>query len=175
MNNRFSAVLSAATIFVAAFGLSGCSQDTAEPARVPTTATSTAQPAAPATPLPDAAALTDVLARLADPAVPGSEKLALVEGATADQTDVLDDFTKALADNHLLPVTFTASDLAWSETEPGNVWATVTATPVRPESGPLTFPMEFQPTAGGWQLTRDTAELLLAFGGQATQAPGPPG
>ncbi len=159
---------------MAAFGLSGCSQDGRVERPAPVTPTTSAAPAPAAAPLPDPAALTDVLGRLADPAVPGEAKLALVEGATAEQAAVLDSFTKALADNHLLPLTFTATELSWSEAEPGNVWATVTAAPAKPESGPLTFPMEFQPTDGGWQLTRETAELLLAFGGDAVpQAPAP--
>ncbi|BBZ04082.1 hypothetical protein MCHIJ_35190 [Mycolicibacterium chitae] len=165
MSQPLSSVLSAATIFVAAFGLSGCSDDPGAEPRAPVTPTTTSAPAPAVAPLPDPAALTDVLARLSDPAIPGDAKLPLVEGATPDQAGALDGFAKALADNQLLPLSFTATELSWSEADPGNVWATVTATPAKPESGPLTFPMEFQPAGDGWQLTRETADLLLAFGG----------
>ena len=91
MGRHLTAVLSAATI-VAALGLSGCSGDEhgaspeAEPA--PTSLTST--PAAQVAPLPPPDALAKVLYRLGDPAVPGTQKLNLVQGATPDNAAVLD-------------------------------------------------------------------------------------
>jgi hypothetical protein len=164
-------VLSAATI-VAAFGLSGCSDgpsgsttaSSSAAAAVPApVASSPSQPGA----LPTPDALTDVLAKLADPAVPGSGKLPLVEGATAGEAADLDRFAKALQDNQMLPLTFAASDLVWSEDVPGNVTATVDVTPADTGVGGFSFPMEFKPSPGGWQLSRQTADLLLAFGAKA--------
>ena len=66
--------------------------------------------------------------RLSDPAVPGADKIGLVEFATADDAAALDKFGNALADNGALPLTFEALDLKWSETEAGNVVATVNVT-----------------------------------------------
>jgi len=124
--------LSAVTALVAAFGLCGCNSE-APPAAEPSAATTMTTPvAAPASsPLPAPQALTDVLARLSDPAVPGADKISLVELATADDAAALDKFGKALADNGALPLTFEAVDLKWSETEVGNVVATVNVLTLR--------------------------------------------
>ena len=115
-------------------------------------------------PLPPPEALIDVLNRLSDPAVPGADKIGLVELATADDAAALDKFGKALADNGALPLTFEAVDLKWSETEAGNVVATVNVTTANKPPGKFSFPMEFTPVRDGWQLTRKTADLLLDFG-----------
>jgi hypothetical protein len=163
---RHRAVLSAATI-VAALGLFGCGQDATsspQPSPPPATAAAPSQPAS----LPDPAALTDVLVKLADPTIPGVNKLPLVEGATPAETAALDNFAKALQDNQMLPLTFAATDLTWSQHNRGNVRASVTITPAKPATGPFTFPMDFTPTQVGWQLSRETADLLLAFGNQST-------
>lgn len=168
---------------MAAFGLSGCSD--ASPAAAPSSATpvattpvvSPSQPGA----LPPPEVLTDVLGKLADPAIPGSDKLPLVEGATVGEAADLDKFAKALQDNRMLPLTFAATDLVWSDDVPGNVTATVNVTPTDVGMGGFSFPMEFKPTTspGGWQLSRDTADLLLAFGNSPqptappSQAPAP--
>jgi hypothetical protein len=179
MPARSTTVLSAATI-VAALWLSGCAPRTPDNADTATTPspTNTAAPAPQSAPLPDPAALTDLLGRLADPAVPGTDKLPLVEGATAGDAATLDNFTKALQDNHMIPLTFTATNLAWSDENPGNVVASVNATGPDPEAGGLSFPMEFAPAVGGWELSRQTADMLLVFGdspGQAMPpAPAPP-
>lgn len=150
---------------MAAFGLSGCSHDSA-PAPAPATPPAVAAPAetSPSAALPEPAALIDVLNRLADPAVPGTDKLNLVEGGTPDEAAILDNFAKALQDNKMLPLTFTATDLAWSAGDPRSVTASVTATPPDPAVGPFSFPMSFTPAQGGWQLSRETADLLLALG-----------
>ncbi len=170
LNSLRTTTLSAVTILVAAFGLSGCSQ-AAEPVATPSSPTTTAA-ASNAVPLPDPAALTDVLATLSDPAIAGADKLPLVEGSTVAESGVLDNFAKALQDNQMLPLTFVANGLTWSGQDPGNVQATVTATPARPDGGTFTFPMLFKPTSTGWQLARETADLLLAFGnGQTAPAP----
>ncbi len=126
------------------------------------TVTSAVPPAAPAGP-PVPEALADVLYRLADPAVPGPDKLPLVEGATASDAPSLDGFAAALRDGGFNPATVTATDIRWSDTETGNVLATVTITGPTPDrGGEFRFPLEFRPQDGGWQLTQDTAELLLS-------------
>jgi hypothetical protein len=162
---------------VAALGLGGCLGGCAQdehPAATPPPATpsaveSTAAPAVPipdtpgGPPLPPPAALTDVMARLSDPAVPGDQKLTLIEDAAPGEAVALDRFAAALRDNGSLPLTFEARDLAWSQSAPGHVVATVVITPANPPDGQFTFPMEFAPADGTWQLTRQTADLLLAL------------
>ena len=166
---RHLVVLSAATI-VAAFGLSGCSSGSPAPASSPRTS---AAPQAQFGALPDPAALTDVLSKLTDGSVPGSAKLPLVEGATSDEAAEFDRFTKALQDNHMLPLTFAATNLVWSDDEPANVTASVAVTPADPAAGAFTFPMEFKPAGAGWQLSRRTTDLLLSVGGNAPTGPAP--
>ncbi len=180
MHRHLSVALSAAAA-LAAFGLSGCS------AGQPRIASSSSSPAVPATsspvvvvtpptaPPPAPEALTAVLARLADPNVPGVEKLSLVEGATPESAATLDKFTNALRDNGYPPMTFAANDVAWSDKDPSNVTATVTVHTAQANKGQFTFPMEFTPFQGGWQLSRRTAEMLLALTkppGATTPAPG---
>ncbi len=84
--------------------------------------------APPAAPLPAPEVLTGVLDRLADVNVSGADKVVLVEQGTADDAAALDKFGRALADNGFMPLTFEATDLAFSQTEPKNVVATVKAT-----------------------------------------------
>ncbi|WP_232375039.1 hypothetical protein [Mycolicibacterium mengxianglii] len=114
--------------------------------------------------LPQPSALIDVLTRLTDPAVPGNNKLTLVEGATAADAKALDGLVVALRDNKQAPLTFAVTDIAWSE-QRGYLVATVTITPADPAAAPFTYPMEFKPLGQGWQLSRETADLLLEFGG----------
>ena len=169
-------VLSAATI-VAAFWLSGCGpHGSVISESVTPPPTTTAAPAAPpGAPLPDPVALTDLLGRLADPAVPGADKLPLVEDANPADATSLDNFTKALQDNHMIPLIFTANGLSWSDRTPGNVVAAVSAAGPDPKVGGFTFPMEFTPEGPGWQLSRKTADMLLVFGDSpGTPAPLPP-
>jgi hypothetical protein len=171
-----TALTTAAT--VAAFGLVGCSRSepisspsSAEPT-VPTTSSEVA--AVPVAPLPAPDALTAVLSRLADPAVPGTDKLNLIESATPDSAAKLDKFSNALRDGGYLPMTFTANNLAWSDKNPSNVMATVSVNTAQPNRGVFTFPMEFTPSAavtGGWQLSKRTADMLLALN---SQSPSPP-
>jgi hypothetical protein len=158
---------------VAAFGLCGC--DSPPPPTAPETETTSVVASAPpaSAPLPAPEALIDVLNRLSDPAVPGADKIGLVESATAGDAAALDKFGKALADNGALPLTFAAVDLRWSDAEAGNVVATVNVTTANKPPGNFSFPMEFTPVRDGWQLTRKTANLLLDFGEGAT-APSPP-
>ena len=113
----------------------------------PSATTTVAAPPAPvSSPLPAPEALTDLLVRLSDPAVPGADKIGLVELATADDAAALDKFGNALADNGALPLTFEAADLKWSETEAGNVVATVNVTTATKPPGKFYFPMEFTPS-----------------------------
>jgi hypothetical protein len=172
---RYSfAVLSAATI-VAALALSGCSNhDESKPAPSPAAPQSSAVTTAPSDPgaaLPAPEALADVIYRLADPAVRGSDKLALVESTTPDDAVTMDRFAAALRDGGFTPLTVTATELRWSDREPGDALATVrimTSNPANP--GGFTFPMEFRPHDDGWQLSKETADMLLAFGNARTEA-----
>jgi hypothetical protein len=164
-----------------AFALSGviavAACDSPPPPAVPesTAPTSVLPSAAPiSSPLPPPEALIDVLNRLSDPAVPGTAKTELVELATADDAAALDKFGKALADNGALPLTFEATDLKWSETEEGNVVATVNVTTASKPPGKFSFPMEFTLVRDKWELTRKTADLLLDFGEAQTATAPPP-
>jgi hypothetical protein len=165
-----------AVAFCGAIAIAGCDSSAPPAPTEPPSTTAVATPVAPpvSTPLPPPEALIDVLARLSDPAVPGADKVALVEVATADDAAALDEFGKALADNGALPLSFEAVDLKWSDTEPGNVVATVNVTTANKPPGTFSFPMEFTPARDGWQLTRKTADLLLDFGEAATATSPPP-
>ena len=130
---------------------------------------STGQPGASAS-LPAPEALTDVLYKLADMSVPGARKVSLVEGATADEAAQIDRFCRAIAASGYPPLEFDADNITWSATVPGNVDAQITVRSPNPvlASG-FSFPMEFRPYMGTWQLSRRTAEMLLALGN--SQAP----
>jgi hypothetical protein len=166
MGRHRIAVLSAATI-VAALGLSGCSGDEhsaapeAEPA--PTSASLNSTPTAQVAPLPPPDALATVLYRLGDPAVPGSQKLNLVQGATPDNADVLDQFATALLNGGFAPLKVDVRDVAWSDRDPADVMANVDLSSPNPRGPRFGFPMEFTPYQGGWQLSARTADVLLAF------------
>jgi hypothetical protein len=125
--------------------------------------------------LPSPIALTDVLARLADPAIPGTDKVGFVQSSTPADAAALDRFAKALHDSGYTPLTFEARDLTWAQDQPGNVNANITINAANPQ-GPgrdMTFPMEFRPQGDTWQLTRQTADLLLQLGEQPTATPTP--
>src|ERR1700691_6738223 len=106
MRRRLTAVLSTAAI-AAALGLPGCSsdEDGASPeTSTPSTSASLSSTAAPqAAPLPPPDALAGVLYRLADAAVPGPQKLNLVEGATPENAGVFDQFSNALLHSGVTP------------------------------------------------------------------------
>ena len=177
-------VLSAATI-VAALALSGCSNhDESKPAPSPAAPQSSAAAVAPSDPgaaLPAPEALTDVLYRLADPAVKGSDKLALVESTTPDDAVTMDRFAAALRDGGFTPLTVTAQrHQVVRPSSRTDALATVNVTTSNPANpGGFTFPMEFRSHDGGWQLSRETADMLLAFGnartgaGRSSPAPAP--
>ncbi len=167
MRHPFLVGLSAATI-VAALGLSGCSDHVEpKPAQSPFGQSST--PLVPAehdaAPLPAPDALTDVLYRLADPAVKGADKLQLVESTTPADAATIDKFAAALRDGGFTPLTFTASEIRWSDRRPNDALASINVTTSNPANpGNFTFPMEFRQDRGSWQLSRETADMLLAFG-----------
>jgi hypothetical protein len=161
---------------VAALGLSGCGGETSS-APSPTPFALSKPPTAPpptatGAPLPPSTALTDVMSRLADPNVPGTDKVGLVENGTPADAAALDRFAKALHDSGYAPVTFDARDLKWSPDKAGDVIANITIDASGPQAGnDSTFPMEFAPQQDSWQLTRQTADLLLQMGPTATPTP----
>ena len=174
MDRHRTALLSAATI-VAALGLSGCSADekpaSPETELPPTAALPTSTAVAQTAPLPPADALARVLYELADPGVPGTAKLNLVEGATPDSAAVFDQFAAALVNGGFAPVKIDVRNVAWSDRDPADVVADVNVSSSNPGAGRFSFPMEFKPYQDGWQLSARTAEVLLAF---STAQPSPP-
>ncbi|CAM4431889.1 hypothetical protein MB901379_02866 [Mycobacterium basiliense] len=174
---NLAGLAASAVTIVATLGLSGCSHDTVKRSApsapsVPPVTSSTFAPR-PTTPLPPPEALVDVLSRLADPAVPGVDKMDLVEGSTPETAAALDRFTTAARDGGYLPMTFAANDIAWSDRNPSNVLATVVVTTSQPDNREFSFPMEFTPFQGGWQLSRQTAEMLLTIGNSRVSTPTP--
>ncbi|AHC25667.2 hypothetical protein TS71_10465 [Mycolicibacterium neoaurum] len=164
---------------VAALLLSGCADQPGggpaaqSPATAPTSTSSIPfQPPAAALPAPEA--LTEVLGKLADPSIPGAQKVPLVQFATPEDAAALDRFAKATVDAGLAPLAFQAADLTWADgaggegRDAGDVVATVTVAPANPIPGaaPFTFPMQFTLHDGAWQLTRETADELLELQAQ---------
>ena len=159
----------------AAVGIAGCSgNDQVSQTQLTLVQPTAAPPQADPGPLPAPEALADVLYRLADPAVPGPAKLPLVQNSAPADAGPVDRFASAMRDTGFVPITVTATDLRWSPTQPADVVAAVKIT--APEPGnEFTFPMEFTHHGDGWQLTRETAAMLLAFGNARTEALAPPG
>src|ERR1700742_3554014 len=178
MPRRLSAVLSTAAI-AAVLGLPGCSsgEDPASPATsTPSTSASLSSTAAPqAAPLPPPDALAGVLYRLADAKVPGPQKLNLVEGATPDNAAVFDQFSNALVNGGFTPVKFDMRDIGWSDRDPADVVANVDVSSLNQKGPRFSFPMEFKPFQGGWQLSARTADVLLAFKTDSAPPPAAPG
>src|ERR1700679_1143403 len=135
MRRRLTAVLSTAAI-AAVFGLPGCSndEDDASPeTSPPSTSASLSSTATPqAAPLPPPDALAGVLYRLADTAVPGPQKLGLVEGATPENAGVFDQFSNALLNGGYTPVKFDMRDIGWSDRGPSDVVARVDVSSTHP-------------------------------------------
>jgi hypothetical protein len=161
--------LIAAALLAAGLSVAGCDTKPANPSgsgQVSATAGQQgASDAGSPAQLPAPEALTDVLYKLADMSVPGTRKVSLVEGATVDEAAQIDRFCKALAASGYPPLEFDATGIAWSETVPGNVAAQITVRSQNPVlAGGFSFPMEFRPYEGTWQLSRRTAEMLLALG-----------
>src|SRR5574337_1752207 len=173
---RYRAVVAGVAIVMAAPAVAGCSPGvtTAPGPTAPSTSSISVSAAAPrAGQLPVAEALADVLYRLADPAVPGTEKLRLIDGVNADDAGALDKFTTALNDNGYRPLTFDVTNIAWSDRHPGDVVADVNVTTRGPDTGRFALPMEFKPHDGGWQLSHQTADMLLTLGNPSTGTPSP--
>jgi hypothetical protein len=133
--------------------------------------TSTAVPQV--APLPSPQALAGVLYRLADPSVPGSQKLNLVQGATPDNAAVFDQFATALLNGGFAPMKFDVRDVASSDRDPADVVANVNVSSPNAGGPKFSFPMEFTPYQGGWQLSARTADVLLAFGPAEVAPPAP--
>ena len=178
MPRRLTAILSTAAI-AAALVLPGCSseKDDASPeTSAPSTSASLSSAAAPqAAPLPPPDALAGVLYRLADAAVPGREKLNLVEGATPENAGVFDQFSNALLNGGFTPVKFDIRDVGWSDRDPADVVANVDVSSTNPKGPHFSFPMEFKPFQGGWQLSARTADVLLVFKTDSAPLPAAPG
>jgi hypothetical protein len=119
--------------------------------------------------------LAGVLYRLADAAVPGPQKLNLVEGATPENAGVFDQFSNALLNGGFTPVKFDIRDVGWSDRDPADVVANVDVSSSNPKGPRFSFPMEFKPLQGGWQLSARTADVLLAFRTESAPAPAEPG
>ncbi|WP_081342924.1 hypothetical protein [Mycobacteroides chelonae] len=171
--------LAVAAAGAAVLALTACSSsnDKAAPASASATqpASSAVAAAVPNHPLPDPAVLTDVLNRLADPNLPGAEKITAVQGATPEQ---LDKFTKAIGDAGFSPLSFTVKDPKWSTETQGDVEAVVTINSPSPKMGGFAVPMSFSPEGEGWKLSKRTSDLLLKTGtslaGTATPHEAPP-
>jgi hypothetical protein len=176
MPRRLTAVLSTAAI-VAVLGLPGCSshENDASPEASPpsTSLSSTAAPLV--APLPPPDALAGVLYRLADAAVPGPQKLNLVEGASPENASVFDQFSNALLNGGFTPVKFDVRDVGWSDRDPADVMANVDVSSSNPKGPRFSFPMEFKRFQGGWQLSARTADVLLAFRTESAPPPAEPG
>ncbi len=130
-------------------------------------------PVVPAAPLPPPTALSDVLNRIADPAVPGAEKTALIESAAPADAAAMDRFGVALRQAGYDPVSFEARDLRWVQGSTDRVSALVTLKTENPQAGDFTYPMEFALTDGSWQLARRTADELLGEDSPAQSSPAP--
>jgi hypothetical protein len=128
----------------------------------------------PAVPLPEPAALTDVMNRIADANVPGAEKTALIEAAGPGDAAALDKFGQALLQNGYTPLNFEARDLRWVQATPDTVSAVISLKSANPQAGDFSYPMEFIRTNGSWQLSRRSADELLQPTAAASQTPSPP-
>jgi hypothetical protein len=178
MRRSLTAVLATAAI-AAALGLPGCTndEDDASPQTSPPSSAAPRPSAAPqaAAPLPPPDALAGVLYRLADAKVPGPQKLNLVEGATPENAGVFDQFSNALLNGGFTPVKFDMREIGWSDRDPADVVANVDVSSSSPKGPHFSFPMEFKPFQGGWQLSARTADVLLAFKTDSAPAPAAPG
>jgi hypothetical protein len=178
MGRRLTAVLSTVAI-AAVLGLPGCSNDEDNAAPEPSGTSKPASPSVSAAPqiapLPAPDALAGVLYRLADAAVPGPQKLNLVESATPESATVFDQFANALINGGYTPVKFDVRDVNWSDRDPADVMANVDISSANAHGPRFAFPMEFKPYQGGWQLSSRTADVLLAFRTDAAEPPTTPG
>jgi len=172
-------VILSAVAIAAALGLGACSADSgqkpAQPAGDTASAATSVQtpPGPPVDPLPPPTALSDVLNRIADANVPGTDKVGLIESGTPGDAAAMDKFGQALIQNGYAPATFEARDLRWVQESPDTVTAVVSLKTDNPQAGDFTFPMDFVFVDNTWQLTRKTADELLQPGESAPQTPAP--
>lgn len=170
---RTPAATLGAAIVVTALGLSACSSDV-KPAPVPrpraTQDTTEVTDTTTVAPLPAPDMLANVIYRLADTSIPADQKLGLVQYATPDDQAGLENFGQALRDGGFSELTVQATDLHWSGAS-NNVIANVTVGSRSDTARTFTYPMEFSPIRDSWQLTRQTADLLLKLGAQVRTTP----
>jgi hypothetical protein len=174
-------VILSAVAIAAALGLGGCNADSEEKQAEAPVETQQPMPTAPepegadpaVPPLPSPGALADVMNRISDANIPGADKTALIESASAHDAESMDRFGKALAEGGYARVTWEARDLRWATGTPGNVLAVLTLESVDPQAGDFTSPMEFNSVDNSWQLTRRTADALLQPGEAAPPVPTP--
>lgn len=94
----------------------------------------------------------------------------MVQYGTVDDQPALANFGTALSASGFDSLTVQATDLTWAG-ESGDVVATVTIGSSNPQVKPFTYPMEFIPNRGTWQLSRRTAEQLLPLVGAVPPPP----
>ena len=145
------------------------------PPTVPATSTPLIVAAPPTTPLPAPDALIDVLNRLADPNVPGTNKVNLVEGATPESAGTLDKFINALRDNGYLPMTFAANNIAWSDKNPSHVMATVTVNTAQPNNPTSRSRWSSRPSKGVGSCPGEPRKCCWPWATQPTGTTPPPG
>ncbi|HYZ67745.1 MAG TPA: hypothetical protein VE666_08065 [Mycobacterium sp.] len=176
MHRTTSALVLGAVTLAAALGLTGCGRDHNEsvatlvqpPVSSPVPPIAPAPPTQTTAPLPPPEALTDVMARLTDPNVPGADKLGLIQNATPDDAATLDTFTRALRDSGVMPLSFEVRDLTREQSQPGSVTANIVVKSASAQSGrDFTFPMDFVAAHDSWQLSRQTADMILKLGQQS--------
>lgn len=171
--------MTSAAAIAAALGLPGCSRDeddaSSEKAPASTSASTNPAPAPQSAALPPPEALAAVLVRLADPSVPGPQKVNLVEGATPQNAGAFDQFANALVNGGFAPTKFDVREVNRSDRDPADVVANVDVSSVRPKGPHFAFPMEFRPYQGGWQLCARTADVLFAFRADTPDSPTTPG
>jgi hypothetical protein len=170
------AVILSAVAIAAALGLGACGADSEPKQPAATTHTpptvAVQEPALPpAAPLPPPSALTEVMNRIADPDVPGADKITLIDSAVPADAAAMDKFGQALRQNGYTPLTFEARDLKWVHGTSDTVSALVSLKSANPQAGDFSYPMEFIETDHSWQLARRTADELLQPDADAPQTP----
>ncbi len=112
--------------------------------------------------------------RLADPNVPGAQKVDLIENAKPDEAEAIDSLGRALNQSGYAPATFEVTDVRWGEgTRGSRVLATVTLKTENPQAGNFSYPMEFNLADNRWQLTRESADTLLESAEEPAAPPTP--
>lgn len=168
MNTR--AIIVAGAIALTALGTAACSNSETD-STATTTSVSAAAPtadtsAAAVAPLDQATAQKDLRA-LFDSSVPGTEKVATVEGATAADASKWDEFAKMASQGGYTPDVITVK----SVTVTGSTATSQVAIASPHAPAPITMPMTWTAQDGAWKLSAASAAQLLAM----SQGPGPSG